>query len=182
MGAVPRRKAENETGIPRIPNIPIHDAWVYFCCVACQRNNFIRIGQSLLSPLESLETSEWKCEFCDFVHAKDEPLPFEHWPQQVPQGGFPFGLPILEGILYDWRDGAARSHIGNNANITCGPHHAVQPHFRGTSGGDHLSDRWNVAGVQGRDQHDSESQADKGATSRRLPEATRRRSLARRRE
>lgn len=82
-----RRQAKNVTGIPRIPNIRVHDAWVYFRCISCQRDNFTRIGQTLLTPDDAFETAEWKCEFCDFVHARDEPLPFEEWHKSARKAG-----------------------------------------------------------------------------------------------
>ena len=82
-----RRQARNVTGIPRIANIAMHDAWVHFRCVSCHGDNCIRIGKSLLAPGDALETAEWKCEHRDFVHAKDEPLPFAHWDEKARKSG-----------------------------------------------------------------------------------------------
>jgi DNA-directed RNA polymerase subunit RPC12/RpoP len=77
-----RRTVTNETGIKRIESIPYHDAWVSYICVQCKAINFVRIGQKLLTPAEALETSEWKCEYCGFVHSKHSDVPFENWDKE----------------------------------------------------------------------------------------------------
>ena len=78
---MPRRKTKNLTGIPRIPNIAYHDAWVSFVCVNCKKNNTIKIGQTLLRPSDAYENQQWKCAYCGFVHSKDTDLPFPNWPK-----------------------------------------------------------------------------------------------------
>jgi DNA-directed RNA polymerase subunit RPC12/RpoP len=77
-----RRTVTNETGIKRIEGIPYHDAWVSYICVQCKAINFVRIGQQLLAPPEALETCEWKCEYCGFVHSKQSAVPFENWDKE----------------------------------------------------------------------------------------------------
>jgi predicted RNA-binding Zn-ribbon protein involved in translation (DUF1610 family) len=78
---MPRRKTTNITGISRLQDIPFHDAWVAFICVNCKEFNIIRIGQSLLSPLDAYEKQQWVCEHCGFTHSKNIDLPFSNWPK-----------------------------------------------------------------------------------------------------
>src|SRR4051812_44571390 len=82
-----RRKTKNRTGLPRIPSIPYHDAWISFVCLQCSSHNVLQIGRELLDPNETYETAEWACADCGFVHAKDTPLPFKTWPKQLRDSG-----------------------------------------------------------------------------------------------
>ena len=77
-----RRTTKNTTGIPRIEGLTNHDAWVSYTCVNvnCKVRNFVNIGQQLLTPEEAYTTCQWKCDACNFLHAKNEELPFESWP------------------------------------------------------------------------------------------------------
>jgi DNA-directed RNA polymerase subunit RPC12/RpoP len=77
-----RRTVTNETGIRRIEGIPYHDAWVSYLCVKCKAINFVHIGQRLLTPAEALETCEWKCEHCGFIHSKQSDVPFENFDEE----------------------------------------------------------------------------------------------------
>lgn len=52
-----------------------------FVCVNCQENNTIKVGQTLLSPLDTYETQQWKCGHCGFIHSKETDLPFSNWPK-----------------------------------------------------------------------------------------------------
>lgn len=77
-----RRKTKNKTGLSRIEGIPYHDAWVGFICLNCKELNTINIGDKLLDPKTTYESSEWKCSKCGFVHSKESDLPFEHWDEE----------------------------------------------------------------------------------------------------
>ncbi len=59
----------------------MHEAWVSYACVNCSKHNFVRIGNTLLSPTEAYDDQAWKCDHCGFVHSKSSPLP-----QQDPEG------------------------------------------------------------------------------------------------
>jgi len=74
-----RRESKNATGIPRIPNIPYHNAWASYTCINCGCRNYEDIGLELLSPGDAYEQCKWKCSNCEFVHSKESDLPFENW-------------------------------------------------------------------------------------------------------
>lgn len=74
---MPRRQAKNRTNIRRLPGIPAFEAWVSFTCLKCSHHNNLRIGKKLLSPSESYETAQWKCQKCGFIHSKLSDLPRE---------------------------------------------------------------------------------------------------------
>lgn len=80
---MPRRKTKNVTGIPRLQNVPYHDAWITFVCVSCKEVNTIRVGQTLLNPSDAYETQQWKCNHCRFIHSKESDLPFSNWPDKA---------------------------------------------------------------------------------------------------
>lgn len=77
----------------------MHDAWVYFRCVSCRRDNCLRIGQILLTPDQAIDTAEWRCEYCDFVHARDEPLPFEQWASKARKAGSVAAVRFWKGFF-----------------------------------------------------------------------------------
>ena len=77
-----RRKTINTTGIKRIEGVPYHDAWVAYKCVSCKRMNYVLIGKKLISPIEAIENSVWKCKHCGFIHSKESDLPFENWEEK----------------------------------------------------------------------------------------------------
>jgi hypothetical protein len=52
-----------------------------------------------VTPPQALETAEWKCEACDFVHAKDEPLPFDDWPIEARTVGSLGALRFWKGFF-----------------------------------------------------------------------------------
>lgn len=76
-----RRSTTNKTGIPRIEGVKFNDAWIAYSCVSCQKINYIRIGDKLLTPSESIETAIWRCEYCGYIHSKESELPFDNWPE-----------------------------------------------------------------------------------------------------
>lgn len=78
-----RRKTVNRTGIPRIKGIHYHAAWVSFACINCGKRSYIELGLELLSPEEALDTAEWLCEYCGFVHSRESDLPFVTWPDDA---------------------------------------------------------------------------------------------------
>ncbi len=88
-----RRKTKNLTKIPRIPDVPHNDAWIFFRCVKCSKENFINIGKKLLDPEDAFQHQLWKCEECDYIHSKDsdlpkkginnEDLPFQKWGEDI---------------------------------------------------------------------------------------------------
>ena len=78
---MPRRKTTNTTGIPRLADIPYHDAWVSYVCVNCKEPNLVRIGQTLLDPRSAYTTQKWQCSHCNFMHSKESDLPFTNWPE-----------------------------------------------------------------------------------------------------
>lgn len=92
-----RRATTNRTNIPRIPRIPLHEAWVHFVCVKCSAHNMVRIGGALLTPTEAYDAQSWACSNCGFVHSKLSPipqrglrgkrLPFSHWSPVVTKAG-----------------------------------------------------------------------------------------------
>ena len=71
-----RRTQTNETGIERIPSEhSVHDAWCAYICVNCNHLNYVHIGEHLLTPEQALETQQWECKECGYVHSKDSDLP-----------------------------------------------------------------------------------------------------------
>ena len=82
-----RRQTRNITRIPRIDGIPFHDAWAYFTCVSCRKENLVPIGMQLLSPDDAYEVAKWKCRHCGFMHEKGAPLPFTDWPKEAVKSG-----------------------------------------------------------------------------------------------
>ena len=78
-----RRQTKNRTGLPRLADIPSHDALVSFACLACNTRGFVRVGLELLDAKAAFESAEWVCENCGFVHSRDSDLPFEHWPEEL---------------------------------------------------------------------------------------------------
>ena len=74
-----RRYSKNTTGIPRIPGIPPHDAWVSYTCINCGTRNYEKIGSELLRPTDAYSNCDWKCTPCKFSHNKSSNLPFENW-------------------------------------------------------------------------------------------------------
>lgn len=84
---MPRRKAKNRTGIPRLAGVPTHEAWLHYNCVKCQSHNVVRIGRVLISPSDAFETAEWTCSACGFVHARDVALPYANWPDELTKSG-----------------------------------------------------------------------------------------------
>lgn len=80
-----RRTQTNETGIDRIPlEHSVHDAWVSYICVNCNHINYVHIGETLLTPEQALQTQQWECSGCGYVHSKDADLP-EHWEHWNPE-------------------------------------------------------------------------------------------------
>jgi len=77
---VVRRQTKNRTGIPRIPNVPVHEAWVAFVCVKCRAFNLLQVGMNLPNPQDLYEDSAWACNHCGFVHSQETDLPFKKWP------------------------------------------------------------------------------------------------------
>lgn len=94
-----RRKRINVTGISRIEGIPYHDAWVAYKCVRCREMNYIRIGQSLLTPKAALESCVWKCEHCEFIHSKESDLPFDNWEEEYNNADSTTALRFWEGFF-----------------------------------------------------------------------------------
>jgi len=82
-----RRKPKNKTRIPRIKGISPNDAWVSYCCVNCLERNFVKIGKTLISPQIAFESAEWKCDHCQFSHAKERELPFKLWQAKFLKAG-----------------------------------------------------------------------------------------------
>ena len=85
-----RRKIVNETGISRIETDGnFNDAYAMYTCVNCGHVNFINVGQSLLTPAEALESQNWECKECGFVHSKDSDLPssWENWAPELLENG-----------------------------------------------------------------------------------------------
>jgi hypothetical protein len=80
---MPRRKSVNRTGINRLENISVHDAWVAYICIHCLSINYVRIGQTLLRPTEAFEECVWVCKNCDFIHSKESDLPFINWDDEL---------------------------------------------------------------------------------------------------
>lgn len=78
-----RRKTTNLTGLPRIEGIPIHEAWAGYNCINCKTENHVKIGLTLLTPKDAVETTEWTCRSCGFIHSQESDLPFEHWPEEI---------------------------------------------------------------------------------------------------
>ena len=76
-----RRTTKNTTGIPRIEGLTSHDAWISYSCVQCQERNFENIGQQLFKQDEAYEKCRWMCSCCHTVHANDQELPFDSWPE-----------------------------------------------------------------------------------------------------
>jgi len=70
-----RRQSKNRTNIKRLSGIPYHDAWVFFTCIRCSHQNYLKIGKKLLSPQEAYENALWKCNKCGFIHSKNSDLP-----------------------------------------------------------------------------------------------------------
>ena len=94
-----RRKTVNETGIKRIEGIPYHDAWVVYKCINCQEMNYIKVGQTLLTPSEAVENCIWTCNHCNFVHAKESDLPFQNWEEEFVSADSPTVLRFWEGFF-----------------------------------------------------------------------------------
>lgn len=94
-----RRKSVNTTGISRIEGIPYHDAWVAYKCVNCKKMNYVKIGQHLLSPKETIEKAVWKCEYCGFVHSKESDLPFDNWEEKYNSSESTTVLRFWEGFF-----------------------------------------------------------------------------------
>ncbi len=77
-----RRTQTNETGIDRIPlEHSVHDAWASYICVNCKHMNYVHIGDTLLTPEQALQTQQWECSACGYMHSKDADLPeyWDHW-------------------------------------------------------------------------------------------------------
>ncbi|MBI4096655.1 MAG: hypothetical protein HY425_02960 [Candidatus Levybacteria bacterium] len=70
-----RRKTVNKTDIKRLSGISAFDAWASFTCLKCSHRNYLQIGKSLLSPIESYLNALWKCQNCGFIHSRSSDLP-----------------------------------------------------------------------------------------------------------
>jgi len=81
---MPRRKTKHKTGLPRIKGIGIkvHDAWIGYVCIDCDKLNLFSIGSILLNPEETYLNAEWKCKKCGYLHSKISALPFKEWPSE----------------------------------------------------------------------------------------------------
>ena len=76
-----RRKTVNRNGISRIQiEGSFNDAYVSYICVQCGKQNFVNVGQELISK-EEINSCMWECEHCGFIHSVDSPLPssWKHW-------------------------------------------------------------------------------------------------------
>ena len=76
-----RRSSKNRTGIDRLPNVNSNDIWVSYTCINCGSLNLINVGQNLLDGNKLVETAEWQCPKCGYIHASTSDLPdtWEHW-------------------------------------------------------------------------------------------------------
>ncbi len=82
-----RRQARNKTGIARLPEDGVHDAWAAYVCVRCSELNVLRVGETLWEPQFAFESGTWDCKKCGFTHDKAASLPFPNWPKQFSKGG-----------------------------------------------------------------------------------------------
>jgi len=94
-----RRKSVNVTGIKRIEGIPYHDAWVAYKCISCKEMNYVKVGENLLTPIQALENSVWKCEHCGFVHSRESNLPFDNWEDEFNESESPTAARFWEGFF-----------------------------------------------------------------------------------
>lgn len=94
-----RRESVNKTGILRIEGIPYHDAWVAYKCINCQEMNYIKIGNTLITPKEAIDTAVWKCTACEYIHSKESDLPFDNWEEEYKNFDSTTTLRFWEGFF-----------------------------------------------------------------------------------
>lgn len=70
-----RREIKNKTGFANKEGVNHKDAWVSFPCIKCGNTVNIKIGLSLPTLVEVIESAEWKCPACGYVHSSKSDLP-----------------------------------------------------------------------------------------------------------
>lgn len=123
---IKRRITKNKTGIPRIEDVPYHEAWCSYACISCGIRNYERIGFNLLSPKDAFQSCAWTCLSCGYEHSKRSDLPFSGWPiEAIDSDGIPaqrfwkaFFRSATENVDSYWKQCNACGRILPNADFS----------------------------------------------------------------
>jgi len=96
---MPRRVAQNRTGISRLSGVDPHQVWVGMICVRCGKLTTFPIRRQLLVPEEAYRSQEWRCSACRFRHSRLAGLPFRPWPRGKRAAGSPQASSFWQGFF-----------------------------------------------------------------------------------